>query len=517
MLAVLLAGAAAACSSGGGTSAAKAPASAAARSGGSLTVFEWTGYSGDWPAGLDPATNINGAADQSQMDAIFGELFELGPKGAITPDLATGYSFGNGGKTVTITLRQGVKFSDGTPFNAAAVAWNIQRDLKSACTCKPIWPVTSVTASAPYTVTITLSRPDGAFIDQIFDSTADWIASPTAVQKMGEKAFAVKPVGAGPFEVASDTLSSELVLKRNPGYWQRGRPYLDTLIFKSVGGDEAAYEAMLANEGQVYEGMSTPALIKQAAQRFNVENQAPSTVYDLQLNTMAPPFNDAKARQAIYAATDIAPILQHIFSNQYPIAEGFTGPGGICAEPTVPGYQGYNPSLAKSLVSQLGGLTVHLGTIQNPVAEQTTEALQTEWNAIGIKTTISDYPLASLIAQFTSGKWQSMVQTAGAYDPAGGVGVAFRFMSNSPFSGVHDPHLDTLLNQAAAPADTSQRCSLYNQAAAYIAQKYYGPFYFAYAPANVAVKNVVGPGLTQPLPTVVVQPTILWEDVAYSG
>ena len=107
-----------------------------------------------------------------------------------------------------------------------------------------------------------------------------------------------------------------------------------------------------------------------------------------------------------------------------------------------------------------------------------------------------------------------MVQTAGAYDPAAGVGVGFRFSSLSPFSGVHDPHLDSLLNQAAATVTMSQRCALYNQAAAYIAQQFYGPFYFGFAPANVAVKGVTGPGITEPLPAVVVTPTILWEDVA---
>ena len=136
--------------------------SGAPKAGGSLTVLEWTGFSGDWPAGLDPATNINGAADQSQMNAIYGQLFELGPKGKIIPDLATGYKFSNGGKTITITLRQGVKFTDGTPFNADAVVWNLKRDLKSSCTCKPTWPVTSVTATGPSTVQINLSAPDGA-------------------------------------------------------------------------------------------------------------------------------------------------------------------------------------------------------------------------------------------------------------------------------------------------------------------------------------------------------------------
>jgi len=106
-----------------------------------------------------------------------------------------------------------------------------------------------------------------------------------------------------------------------------------------------------------------------------------------------------------------------------------------------------------------------------------------------------------------------MVQTAGSYDPAVGVGVGFRFLSTSPFSGVHDPHLDALLNQAAATLNLAARCKIYDQAAEYISNMAYGPFYFAFAPANVVVKGVYGPGLTTPLPSVVVTPTIPWEDV----
>jgi peptide/nickel transport system substrate-binding protein len=376
--------------------------------------------------------------------------------------------------------------------------------------------VSSITTPGLYSVQVNLKAPDGAFIDQIFDSTANWIASPTAVRKMGEKAFALKPVGAGPFEVVSDTLSSVLVLKRNPGYWQPGRPYLNQLTFKVVSGDEAAYEAMLAGEGQVYENMSTPALLTQAGQHFRVTNQLSTSPYDLQLNTLTPPFNNKLAREAIYSATNFGPILQHIFNNLYPSTQGFTGPGGICYEPNVPGYPGYDLAKAKALVKQLGGLTVDLGTINVLVAKETTEALQTEWKAAGINTTIHSYDLASLIQTFVSKKWQAMVQTAGSFDPAAGVGVGFRFSSVSPFSGVHDPHLDTLLNQAAAAVDMSQRCTLYNQAAAYIAQQAYGPFYFGFAPANISAKGVTGPGLSTPLPAVVVTPTIPWEDVSAS-
>ena len=511
-----LALAATACGSGGGTSASSG-ASATPHAGGSLTVLEDSGYEGAWPAGLDPATNTSGAADQSYMDSIYGQLFELGSHGKIIPDMATGYAFSNGGKTVTIHIRPGMKFTDGTPFNAQAVVWNIQRDLKSPCTCKPTWPVSSVTAQGTDTVVINLKTVFAPIISSFIDSTANWIASPTALKKMGEKQFALTPVGAGPFIVVSDTLSSVLVLKRNPNYWQKGRPYLDKLTFKSVGGDEAAYEALLAGEAQVYENMSTPALLKQAAQHFTVVNQLSTSPYDLQLNTAIPPFNNIKAREAIYYATDIQPIVSHIFDNLYPLTQSFTAPGGICYQPKVPGYRTYDLAKAKALVKQLGGLTVNLGTINILVAKETTQALQTEWAKAGIKTTISSYDLGPLIQQFTGKKWQAMVQTAGAYDPAAGVGVGFRFSSLSPFSGVHDPRLDSLLNQASGTLDMSTRCKLYDQAAAYISQQAYGPFYFSFAPANIAAKGVTGPGLTSPLSSVVVTPNVPWEDVSNSG
>jgi peptide/nickel transport system substrate-binding protein len=544
--AALVLTAAAACSSGGGSassspsvqtsnSSIKAPA---AKAGGSLTVLEGKGFSGDWPLGFDPATNTTGSADQDYYNAVYGQLFELGDNGKLIYDLATGYQYSNGNKTVTIDLRPGVKFSDGTPLTADVVKWNWTRDLESSCTCAAQWVVArtnpKVTTSAPAasvikvinatTIQVNLAIPDGAFVNQMFDSIPNWIISENSFNKMGEKAFAQLPVGAGPFIMVSDSYSNQIVMKKNPTYWQasQGLPYLDNLTFKSVSGDEAAYEAMLAGEGQVYTDMSTPQLLTESQQHFDVLNQLGTSPYDLQLNTAVAPFNNPKAREAIYAMTNFAPILQNIFKNAYPVVQGFTGPGGICYQATVPGYQGYNATLAKQLVQQSGldKATIDLGTISSsPVAAETTQALAQEWSAFGVKTTLHSYALNALIQAFTAnaGKsWQAMIQTAGAYDPAGGVGVGFRFNSTSPFSGVHDPKLDTILSQAAASSSLSVRCPLYNQAAAYIAKNYYGPFYFSFAPANVSVKGVAGPGLTSPLPAVSVTPAILWEDVYYN-
>ena len=109
-----------------------------------------------------------------------------------------------------------------------------------------------------------------------------------------------------------------------------------------------------------------------------------------------------------------------------------------------------------------------------------------------------------------------MIQTAGAFDPAGGIGVAFRFSSFSPFSGVHDPKLDTMLTQAQGSTNMATRCNYYHQAQQYIAKNYYGPFYFAFSPANISVHGVYGPGISTPLPSVAVVPTIPWESVYYN-
>jgi peptide/nickel transport system substrate-binding protein len=512
----ILATAAAVALAGCGSSSSSAPASTSSTTpheGGSLTVLEGASFAGAWP-GLDPATNTDGAANQSYMNSIFGELFELGTGGKLIDDLATGYSYANGGKTVLITLRKGVTFSDGTPFNAAAVVWNWNRDLAGTCTCKPVFlakPV--ITQTGPDTVSLTLPYVDAPFINGIQDDIFNWIASPTAEQKMGEKAFALKPVGAGPFVVVSDAPSSQLVLKKNPYYWEKGKPYLNSLTFKPVSADEPAYEAMLANSGQVYEGMSTPQLVNTFSSHFTVTAEPSTSPYDIQLNTRAAPFNNIKAREAVYYATNAAQIDQKLFNNTYPVTESFTAKAGLFYEPVVPGYIGYNLAKAKSLVQQVGGMNITLYTITSPVAEALDEALQTQWQAAGMHVTLKTFDLTGLIAVFQSHKWQSFLQTAGAYDPGTGVGVAFRFSSVSPFTGVWDPKVDALINAAASTVDNSARANDYAQLNAYIAKMAYGPFLFPIAGYNIAEKGVYGPGLTTAIPTIVVLPGILWQDV----
>jgi peptide/nickel transport system substrate-binding protein len=492
----------------------------AQKKGGTLTVLADTGYNGAWPAGLDPATNTNGAANQSYMTSIFGQLFELRENGKIVPTLASGYTQSTDGMTFDIKLRPGMTFSDGSPFDADTVAWHFNRVLKSTCTCRPNWPtLKSVSAQGADTVEIKFSAPNAAFINQLIVSNANWVASKKSLDAMGERAFRIKPVGAGPFKVVSNKLSSELVLERNPDYYNKDRPFLDKLIFKAIGGgDEAALQALQSGQAQAYENMSTPTLVDQASKndKFTVLQTTGTSPYNIQLNMMIPPFNNKKARDAIYYATDSEAIRSKLFNNRYPNTQSFTGEGGLFFTPTVPGYKTYDLAKAKQLVQELGGLNVDLGTIKVLVAGQVIQALQSQWQQAGIKVQIHNYDLAQLIQAFQGGKWQSMLQTAGSYDPAAGVGVAFRYSSMSPFTGVKDKKLDGMIAQAAGELDKEKRGQDYADMAKYMSDNSISPFLFSFAPANLSVKGVKGPGLTSKLPAIVVTPTIPWEEVSYN-
>jgi peptide/nickel transport system substrate-binding protein len=320
-------------------------------------------------------------------------------------------------------------------------------------------------------------------------------------------------VGAGPFELVSNVVNNTLTMKRYPGYWQKGRPYLDGLVFKTTGNDESAYEAMLAGSGQAAQ-LTVPAIIKQASgnSAFSVVIAKGTSPTLIQLNTAAPPFNNKLAREAIYYATDAQAIRTHLFNNMFPVAQSFLGPGGLFYQPTVPGYQSYDLAKAKQIVSQLGGLTVSLFGPNDPVNANTVTALQAMWEQAGIHVTTNTYTLEGLIQKFQSKKWQAGLQSDGAFDPAAGVGLAFRFFSQAPYSGVHDPALDTMMAQAAATFNTSQRASLYANIAKYISSQAYSPFLIAVAPAAVAAKDVHGPGLTSGVPILAVALAPYWDE-----
>jgi peptide/nickel transport system substrate-binding protein len=503
----------AACSAGTATNAG-GPAGPPQR-GGTLTYLV-TGVQSTWTRGLDPASA--GAAPSIFLSAIFGGLFRLGEGGRIEPDMAAGYKISADGRTVTISLRPGVVFQDGTPLNAQAVKWNIERDLKTPCVCSPVasWPPLAsegITTPDANTVVLNFSRPYAAVMSVFVSTSVNRVASPSAVQRMGEQAFRLKPVGAGPFIVESNVVSSQIALKRNDRYFKRGRPYLDRLVFKSIGGDQPMYQAIQAGQAQAGV-LVTPSIIKQARENATMVTSAQdgTAPWLVQLNTAVPPFNNKLAREAIYYATDIEAIRKHLFLELYPTTQSFTGPGGLFYTPKVPGYRTYNQARAKQLVSQLGGLRFEIFGGTDQIATDTLAALQSQWQRAGMQVTIHGYELPRVIQELEGKRWQAALQTNGAFDPGVSSGVPFRFLSTAPYSGVRDKALDRMLTQAAGTLDRQQRGRLYAGIAKYISDQAYAPFLLATAPVAIARKGVHGPGLTSklPMPSVTLLP--VWDE-----
>lgn len=462
-----------------------------------MTVLLPSSLTGSWTT-LDPPYDTVGAENYDQMNAIYGELFEQGAKGAIVYDLATSAVYSNSDQRLTIHLRHGVKFSDGTPFDAQAVAASINRDLQPslACICRENFPtVISTVASGKYTVIMTTSSPDPNLIDAFISEAPDWTVDPTVLSADGEATYAQHPVGAGPFEVVSNTPSSELILKKNPHYWEPGHPLLSTLTFQSVASDEVAFSALQSGSGKVYMDTSTVQTVSEAkAAGYRIITEPATGAADIQLNPTIPPLNNILAREALYYATDPQLLDKQIFGGVNPITESPTGPGGLYYEPKVPGYRTYNLAKAKALVSQIGGLSFTLSSLNAPIDVEILEALYSEWSQAGINVTLQPLQLAAIVALGQHNGVQADYGGAGAYDPALLPGVASFFASTGPFTLAKDPTLTALINDADSTINPAAATTLYHKVFKYISDEAYAPFLYAEDAFDIVNKSVQGMG-----------------------
>jgi peptide/nickel transport system substrate-binding protein len=370
--------------------------------------------------------NTTVTPDEQISNAIFGSLFEPGPNNSVAPDLATGYSYSPNGLQLQIHLRQGVKFQDGTPFNAAAVAWNIQQDLIPAngCICAANFiSVKSVSASGQYNVDLELSVRDTALPSAFEDAEPGYIISPSEVAAKGAGYSGQYPIGAGPFKVDSDQVSATIVLSKYAGYWEKGHPYLNGLTFTTASSDQTELDALTSGSAQIATGVTTPGIIKQLAPAAGlVVRHAPAIAVGwVVLNSKVPPLDNILAREALLYATYPQQIVNVLYDGIYPVTEGQDASGEEFYEPTVAGFKGWNKvAKAQALVRQIGGLSLTL-TDPSPTlaANQVLEALQTQWARAGIQVTVRPPAgLTAFLAAVAVGNWTAFYNTYGSYvDP----------------------------------------------------------------------------------------------------
>lgn len=468
----------------------------AAAAGGSLTALELAGSTGNWSV-LDPLPDTTAGEHWDFYNSIYGMLFQPGPKGKILPDIAQSWKTSDHGLQFDIMLRHGVSFSDGTPLNADAVVFNLQRDLnpKNACGClSNFTAVKSVSKVNNYEVALNLKNIDINLIDGFPEEAPNWMISPTAFKKMGETAFGQHPVGAGPFVVVSNSPNAKLALKANPTYWDKGEPKVSNLTFVTVNSDINAIQAMQAGSGDVYPGLSTPSVVEtvKSANQFAVYKAPAIQSFVIDVDNTQPPFNNILAREALYYALDPAAINKHIEGGLDTISQSPTGPGGLFWTPRVPNYRTYNPTKAKSVVKQLGGLSFTLWTITPSPLVPLVEAEQSQFAAVGIKAKLNLVNLPTMVKASANNSVQAVATAVGNYNPSILPGVPFAYLSTSPFSHTSDKNLDKLIYAAIAAPSLKAEGKAYRKVFSYLNQQAYAPYLFTVTRFLVAKKNVKG-------------------------
>lgn len=447
-----------------------------------------------WPT-LDPLTNTQDVSDGGFMDLIYGELFQAGAHGAIMPDIATGYRLVNNGLQLDIFIRPGVTFSDGTPYTAAAVASSINRSFSLPIAQSDFPAFASVklpVTSSGNTVIVNLKSPNAALVPAFISSAPTWTVDQAALTRMGEQAYGQHPIGAGPFEVAFDSASTKINLVRNPHYWQKGHPYLSGINVVDVGSDDSAYAALESGQVQLT-GISTISLLRQAekSKQFNVI-APPLALYNLvSFNETGPPFNNILAREAVIYATNTRVLVDKLYSPFYKVVQAPTYPGELFFQGRdVPGYKTYNLAKAKALVKQLGGLSFTLATNANTQYWLTeAEVLTTEWAAAGIHAKIVFNSLAETLEQLAGNKWQALDSNwGGRIDPA--LDVPSFFSSTGRQSGVRNPTLDAMLNQAESVSSPASRARMYKQIYEFIDKNAMADFLYDKPFYTLAAKDI---------------------------
>ncbi|WP_134322046.1 ABC transporter substrate-binding protein [Cumulibacter soli] len=254
------------------------------------------------PSSLDP---IQGGAGNDHMSLypIFDRLVNLSVDMAPEPGLATKWEYPDD-KTLVLTLQTGVKFHDGTPFNAEAVKFNLERarTLPTSTVAANLTSIDSIEATAENTVTIHLSKPDTT-LPLIFADRAGMMSSPTAIEEKGDQQFGLHPVGTGPFEVSNYAPSTSLELTKNENYWQTDMPYLDDVKLTYLTDGQTVVNSLQSGQTDAALNVGLQFTETLSTNSGLAVHTDPSVFGDyLYVNANKAPFNNLEARQALRAA-----------------------------------------------------------------------------------------------------------------------------------------------------------------------------------------------------------------------
>ena len=374
----------AACGSGSPGGSAAAVAGAAADGASGTLNWEW-----ELPTSWDPVTSSAGW-DMHVLGLVYASVTTLNAKGDVQPGLASSWKYAADGKSVTFTLRPGLKFSDGTPLTATSVEQNIHRGLtqSNSTVASELSVISKVVVNGPTSFTLDLNQVDYQVPDLLAGKDG-MIVNPAYFKNVAS--LATRPEGAGPFTLTSYVPDSHANLARNSGYWDASQIHIANFNVLSITQPEQILSALESGQVNVaYIAGNQVAAAKAAG--FKIDVIPSEVVNELDVQTTTAPFDNPKVVQAINYAINRQAILQ-VQASGYgtvayqPFPKGFVGYSAKLAN----AYP-YNPAKAKQLLAQAGyakGLNITL-TSQGGADDTLAEQIQGQLAEVGITVTIKD-------------------------------------------------------------------------------------------------------------------------------
>jgi peptide/nickel transport system substrate-binding protein len=370
---------------------------------------------------LDPARIAVGA--DAFLFPVYEPLIRRDPKALLTPGLATKWKLSADATELDMTLRSGVKFQDGTPFDAAAVKANLDAaPSRGGQLAAQLSVITGVDVIDKQHVKITMSRP-AADILGVLASGPGMMISPKA---LGSPDLGTKPVGTGPFKLVSATQTS-INYKAWSGYWDKRRIKLDEIDFVRLDDDQTRLNAVLTNEIQIGMVMGYAQIDEQKARApKTVVSEVGSRAYAIGLwvNTAEGQWANPAMRLAAQHAIDRKGISDALFKGGCePVAQPF--PTSFWAsDPSLEKSADvkYDPKLAHQILEDAGllGVKVKIYTGSAPTYANTGVAVQGQLNAVGMDVTVEPVDTATLNEVRGKGQFEASIATieAGRPDPA---------------------------------------------------------------------------------------------------
>jgi peptide/nickel transport system substrate-binding protein len=497
------------CGGGGSKSTTSAgETNAPVRNGGTLRVALDNPPTGQ----LDPALLASDEAAEVLMQMCEG-LYSVDQKGAAVPKLAVGApQVSADGRTMTIKVRTGIKFNDGTPFDAAAVKVNLARAAKKSALF-PRVKVTSIDTPAQDSVVVHLATPSAPLINALTGPVGE-IASPTQLKKLGDK-FGTDPVCVGPFSFVKRGSDDTVELKRSTYYYDQASIHLDGMTFRPIVDDSARMLAVRSGDIDVADSPPAeqiPALKGNSAVRVAVTqgigwrglvvNMANSNGLGKPRKPRDTPMATSQAvRQAFAAAIDRDALIK-ILGN------GTNGDRVSCSPipPFNPLYD--NPpcpkrdvNKARELLAQAGvktPVTTRFLAFSNPEELRLTQAIQGMVREAGINLKIEPCDQSTCVTRYFAGNWDTAFGGfAGAGDADVNISPFLTSTGGFNASGYSDPKVDELIAKGQAEfKDVTRRKDDYKQALDIIRNDASTIFLYSEGRSLVARSNVSGYLLT---------------------